>query len=159
MTNHQRVGAISNAHVGREFEALAAAHYWGAETWELLPNFPVSLGVDASRKAHRFDLGCEQPPTLIECKSHNFTVSGNMPSAKITVWNEAMYLFHLAPARYRKILFVLEARHVRQRETLATCYTRNYGHLIPHGVEIVEYNIQTHALRRVPHGVSSGKEP
>lgn len=110
MTNHQRVGAISNAHVGREFEALTAAHYLGAETWKLLPSFPDQLGVGSSGKTHRFDLGCEEPPTLIECKSHNFTVSGNMPSAKITVWNEAMYFFHLAPARYRKILFVLEAK-------------------------------------------------
>ena len=154
MTNHQRVGSISNAHVGREFEALAAAHYLGTETWKLLPSFSVALGVGSSKKAHRFDLGCEEPPTLIECKSHNFTVSGNMPSAKITVWNEAMYFFHLAPARYRKILFVLEAKHERQRETLAICYARNYGHLIPHEVEIVEYNTETKTLRVVPHGAS-----
>ena len=107
MTNHQRVGAISNAHVGRQFEALAAAHYLGAETWGLRSNFSVELGVGTSKKARRFDLGCDDPPTIIECKSHNFTVSGNMPSAKIAVWNEAMYYFHLAPERYRKILFVL----------------------------------------------------
>lgn len=75
-----------------------------------------------------------------------------MPSAKITVWNEAMYFFHLAPDRYRKILFVLEAKHVRQRETLASCYARNYGHLIPKDVEIVEYNAEAKTVRVVPHG-------
>ncbi len=154
MTNHQRIGSISNAHVGREFEALAAAHYLGAETWKLLPSFPVELGVGSSKRGHRFDLGCEEPPILIECKSHNFTVSGNMPSAKITVWNEAMYFFHLAPARYRKILFVLEAKHERQRETLAISYARNYGHLIPPEVEIAEYNTEAKTLRVVlSHGV------
>ena len=28
-----------------------------------------------------------------------------MPSAKMTVWNEAMYYFHIAPKQYRKIMF------------------------------------------------------
>jgi hypothetical protein len=153
MTNHQRVGAISNAHAGREFEALANAHYLGAEAWLLQANFSVQLGVGLYKKAHRFDLGCEDPPILVECKSHNFTETGNMPSAKLTVWNEAMYFFHLAPAKYRKILFVLDARHPRQRETLASCYARNYGHLIPFDVEIVEYNVETRTARTVPHGV------
>jgi hypothetical protein len=153
MANHQRVGSVSNAHVGREFEALANAHYLGAEAWRLQPNFPVQLGVGASKKSHRFDLGCEEEPILVECKSHSFTITGNMPSAKITVWNEAMYFFFLAPAKYRKILFVLEAKHERQRETLASCYARNYGHLIPSDVELVEYNIQTKTVRVVPHGV------
>jgi hypothetical protein len=151
MTNHQRIGAISNAHAGREFEALANAHYLGVEQWKLQKNFPVSVGFGERRKIHRFDLGCEDPPILIECKSHNFTATGNMPSAKMTVWNEAMYYFHLAPATYRKVLFVLEAVHQRQKQTLASCYVRNYGHLIPSGVEIVEFNTQTKILRSVPN--------
>ena len=71
MTDHQRVGAISNAHVGREFEALAAAHYLGAETWKLLPSFSVELGVGSSKKAHRFDLGCDEPPVLIEPRNRS----------------------------------------------------------------------------------------
>jgi hypothetical protein len=153
MTNHQRVGVVSNAHAGREFEALANAHYLGAEGWQLQPGFPVILGLGSQKKAHRFDFGSENPPLLVECKSHNFTATGNMPSAKITVWNEAMYYFHLAPEKYRKILFVLEARHERQRETLASCYVRNYGHLVPSDVEIVEFNVETKAVRVVPHGI------
>jgi hypothetical protein len=153
MTNHQRVGAVSNAHAGREFESLANAHYLGSEGWLLQPGFPVALGVGPQKKMHRFDFGSEDPPVLVECKSHNFTATGNMPSAKITVWNEAMYYFHLAPEKYRKVLFVLEARHERQRETLASCYFRNYGHLIPPGVEIVEYDLKTRAVRVVPHRI------
>lgn len=151
--NHQRVGSISNAHAGREFEALANAHYLEVESWKLQANFKVSLGVGVMKKDHRFDLGSENPPVLIECKSHNFTVTGNTPSAKITVWNEAMYYFHLVPAKYRKILFVLEAKHERQSETLASRYARNYNHLIPPEVEIVEYNAETKVTRTVPHGV------
>jgi hypothetical protein len=60
-----------------------------------------------------------------------------VPSAKITVWNEAMYYFYLTPKEYRKIFFVL--KHSRNDETLAEYYLRNYRHLIPSGVEFWEY--------------------
>jgi hypothetical protein len=61
-----------------------------------------------------------------------------MPSAKMTVWNEAMYYFHLAPNIYRKILFVL--KHSRRDISLASYYLKTYGHLIPTGVEVWEYD-------------------
>ena len=35
MTNHQRVGAVSNAHARREFKALVSARCLGIEGWEL----------------------------------------------------------------------------------------------------------------------------
>ena len=149
MTNHQRVGSVSNAHAGREFEALARAYFSQREGLELRPDFPVRLGHASRTKSHRFDLGSEDPAILIECKSHHWTASGNMPSAKITVWNEAMYYFHLAPEHYRKVLFVLEARHSRQESTLAEFYLRTCGHLIPSGVSIVEYDPQSQGARHV----------
>ncbi len=72
-----------------------------------------------------------------------------MPSAKVTVWNEAMYYFLLAPEHFRKILFVLEARHARQHETLAEYYTRINGHLIPRDVSILEFNPSLKSARYV----------
>ena len=149
MTNHQRIGSISNAHAGREFEALALAYFASQEGLHLQPSFSVPLGHESRTKNHRFDLGSEDPAILVECKSHNWTVTGNMPSAKVTVWNEAMYYFHLAPAHYRKILFVLDARHSRQGQSLAEFYVRTCGHLIPSGVSIVEYNPESKVVRRV----------
>jgi hypothetical protein len=141
MTNHQRIGAISNAHAGREFEVAAREYFERVEGLQLKPAFSVSLGVPGTpTKRHRFDLGSEDPALLVECKSHNWTVTGNMPSAKVTVWNEAMYYFHLAPKHFRKILFVLEARHNPQSVTLAEYYTRINGHLIPSDVTIFEYD-------------------
>ncbi len=142
MTNHQRVGSISNAHVGREFEAAALEYFYQVEKLQLTPSFSIDLGVaGAKSKAHRFDLGSHHPALLIECKSHNWTVTGNMPSAKVTVWNEAMYYFSLAPKNFRKVLFVLEAHHpLQEPETLAKYYTRINSHLIPSDVSIFEYN-------------------
>jgi hypothetical protein len=149
MTNHQRIGAISNAHAGREFEAEALAYFAEREGLNLLPSFSVPLGVSGTKKPHSFDLGSQEPAVLVECKSHNWTVTGNMPSAKVTVWNEAMYYFHLAPLHFRKILFVLEACHARRSETLAEYYVRANGHLVPADVSILEYNPTTKVSRYV----------
>jgi hypothetical protein len=151
MTNHQRIGAISNAHAGRAFEEDAKSYFSQNEGLVLDVSFSVPLGVSELRKSHRFDLGSIEPSVLVECKSHNWTDSGNMPSAKITVWNEAMYYFHLAPDSFKKILFVLEARHVRQRETLAEYYVRINGHLIPNGVSIIEFNPISKSARHIKH--------
>ena len=41
-----------------------------------------------------------------------------MPSAKMTVWNEAMYYFHIAPALYWKIFFVL--KHIRKAASISS---------------------------------------
>ena len=90
---------------------------------------------------HKFDLGSESPPVLVECKAHTWTSGGNSPSAKLTVWNEAMHYFQCAPKGYRKILFVL--RDERNAETLAEHYLRRYGHLVPDDVEVWEYNMST----------------
>lgn len=137
--NFQRVGSVSNAHVGRDFEAVAQA-YFSDQGVLLGSNYSVPVGVSAGKKSRQFDLGSGEPPVLVECKSHRWTAGGNVPSAKITVWNEAMYYFHLAPPRYRKVLFVLRDYSQKRKESLADYYVRNYGHLIPSGVEILEYD-------------------
>jgi hypothetical protein len=134
--NFQRAGSISNAHAGSDFEQIAARKLLEADV-PVKPNIPVDVGVGATKKAHRFDLGSEAPPVIVECKSHTWTSGGNMPSAKITVWNEAMYYFSLAPTHFRKIFFVL--KDVRRQESLAEYYVRLYRHLIPTDVEIWEY--------------------
>jgi hypothetical protein len=106
-----------------------------------------SVGVGSQKKQHRFDLGAENPAMLVECKSHTWTQGGNMPSAKLTVWNEAMYYFHVAPKQYRKIFFVL--KHMRKEVSLAAYYLANYYHLIPEDVEIWEYCTVDQAGRRI----------
>lgn len=135
----QRVGSISNAHVGRAFESVAKA-YFQEQGIALGTNYLVPVGVVGEKKNRQFDLGSGEPPVLVECKSHRWTAGGNVPSAKITVWNEAMYYFHLAPRRFRKVLFVLRDVSEKRGESLAAYYVRNYGHLIPADVEILEYD-------------------
>jgi hypothetical protein len=140
MNKFQRIGSISNTHVGRDFEEVARAYFLQVEVLTLQKNFPVEVGVGATKKSRRFDLGSEDPAILIECKSHRWTETGNMPSAKVTVWNESMFYFHIAPAHYRKVLFVLRDMHARKTESLAEYYIRNCAHLIPAGVSIIEFD-------------------
>ena len=115
----------------------------------LIPGLSVRVGIHNAKKHHKFDLGSETPPILVECKSHTWTKTGNTPSAKITVWNVAMYYFHAAPAQYRKILFVLKHSHVKKQLTLAAYYLRTYAHLIPDGVEIWEYDPVAKSAERI----------
>ncbi|MGZ8258711.1 MAG: hypothetical protein ACXWTR_05995 [Methylotenera sp.] len=85
-------------------------------------------------------MGSGSQKILVECKSHRWTVGGNVPSAKLTVWNEAMYYFLTAPNEYRKIMFVLHDFSVRRKLSLAKYYLNTFPHLIPVGVEFWEYD-------------------
>jgi len=129
-----------NPYKGRRFED-AARNYFNQRGLRLERIFPIDVGVNNIRKPHRFDLGSSRPPILVECKAHTWTAGGNAPSAKLSVWNEAMYYFHAAPSEYRKIFFVLKS--VRTGITLAEHYIGRFEHLIPEGVEIWEFDPNT----------------
>lgn len=97
---HQRIGAVSNAHVGRDFEDVARKAL-SLKGLHLKKDLKVPVGVGEIKKLHAFDLGCEDKKVLVECKSHKWTApNDNVPSAKLTVWNEAMYFFQTAPQGY-----------------------------------------------------------
>ncbi len=51
-----------------------------------------------------------------------------------------MYYFYLAPPRFRKVMFVLRDVSEKRGSSLAEYYVRNYQHLIPKDVEILEYD-------------------
>ena len=129
---------VSNFQRGDAFEA-AAREYFHRQGTGLQRNYQVPVGF-SSKKLRRFDLGSDDPPVLVECKSHTWTAPGNVPSAKLASWNEAMFYFVVAPDGYRKILFVLRDFNDRRNETLAEYYVRTYAHLIPDDVEVLEYD-------------------
>ena len=81
-----------NPRTGAEFEQLVQA-FFAKQGLSLVTNLGIPVGMGAAKKVHKFDLGSENPPVLIECKCHVWTEGGNAPSAKLTVWNEAMLYF------------------------------------------------------------------
>lgn len=139
MVNFQREGSISNAHVGREFEKTAQT-FFASKGLILQENITLPVGIGKEKKGHSFDLGNKKQRIIVECKSHKWTKGDNVPSAKLTVWNEAMYYFLSSPQRYRKIFFILRDFSNKRKETLAEYYLRTYSHLIPDDVEFWEYD-------------------
>ena len=99
----QRKGAKSNTHVGKEFEKSTMS-FFSKQGLSLEENFSISIGINGTRH-HSFDLASLADKILIECKSHTWTEGDNVPSAKMTTWDQAMYFFHVAPKGYRKIFF------------------------------------------------------
>jgi hypothetical protein len=136
--NFQRIGSVSNTHVGREFEE-AARLFFATTGVSLQPGFAAPVGFKVKR-SHKFDLGSEDPPILVECKSYTWTTGGNSPSAKIRGLNEVMLLFAVAPEHYRKILFV--QKHLRKDLSLASHYVKTQGHLIGPNIEIWEFDLE-----------------
>jgi len=133
----QRIGALSNAHAGSDFEEAVQAYFAGIGM-RLNRDFAVPIGY-AKKKSHKFDLGSEAPPVLVECKSCKWTAGGNIPSAKLRGFNEAMLHFAVAPPQYRKVLMLL--KDMRGAESLGSYYVRTQGHLIPDDVEIWEIDL------------------
>lgn len=92
---NQRLGSTSNSQVGIDFEAKAKNYLEKRFNCAFTKNFGLKIGINNSRKKlHRFDLGCKDNNIIVECKSHTWTESGNMPSAKVTVLREAIFYFH-----------------------------------------------------------------
>jgi hypothetical protein len=153
MNNFQRIGSVSNAHIGREFEEFAQ-QYFAKQNIILNTSYSLPVGVREQKKEHTFDLGSSTEKMIIECKAHTWTSGTNVPSAKITVWNEAMYYFFLAPKEYRKIFFIQKDFSEKRQLTLGEYYIRNYKHLIPNDVEIMEYDVANHTVSVLNLGVN-----
>jgi hypothetical protein len=144
--NFQRIGSISNAHVGNDFEDFVRDHF-AAQGLNLIRGFKVPVGIGATKRPRKFDWAATIRRSSFECKSHAWTVGGNIPTAKMTVWNEAMYYLYMAPNTYRKLLVTLKS--VREEISLASHYIKCYGHLIRRGVEVWEYDILDHKANRL----------
>jgi hypothetical protein len=144
----QRLGSKSNAQVGNDFE-IAALKFFNFDGLNLKRDVKIEVGVGEIKKEHAFDLGCIKQKVIVECKSHKWTAGGNVPSAKLTVWNEAMFYFVASPEGFRKIMFVLYDYSEKRKETLAQYYLRTYKHLVPSDVEFWEYNETTSAALKI----------
>lgn len=146
MSNFQRPGAISNSHVGSDFERhaqeLLASRGIATEL-----DFRVSVGLNDQKKVHRFDLGSHDPKLVVECKCQTWTAGDKVPSAKMKNWAEAMFYFHMTPPDYRKIFLVEQSLRARTGESLMDYFMRTQAHMIPEDVEFWELARDSDQLR------------
>lgn len=138
--NFQRENSSSNQKVGNDFEIKAKRHLEKELRQVLTKDFPLRLGVNSSKKERKFDLGNND--IIVECKSHRWTKSDKIPSAKLTVWNEAMFYFYISPKNIRKIFFFERSFSKKRNRTLGEYYISRYLHMIPSDVEMWEYDTQ-----------------
>lgn len=146
MTNHQRVGSVSNTGVGDAFE-MKVFDALRPDFEDLRRPFPLVIG-HIRQKSHRFDMGSAKGRTIVECKSHTWTAGGNMPSAKLTVWDQAMLYFYLAPRGWRKLFVVKHDIHPKSGQSLCAYYLRTHHHVIPDEVEFWEFDERVGLLSR-----------
>ncbi len=144
VNNFQRKGSSSNAQVGNDFEEKVIS-FFTSQGIILRKSVVVDIGINDYKKPHKYDLGNPSERIIIECKSHTWTSSDNVPSAKITTWDQAMFYFHATPNSYRKIFVVLKDLSLKRKETLCDYYLRRKRHLIPDDVEIWEYDEISHS--------------
>ena len=133
----------SGSITGSKLESNAKEHF-DSENIVLKKSFELPLG-HRLKKIHKFDLGSKA--VLVECKAHRWRKDNQVPSAKMTIWNEAMYFFHLSPRGTRKILFVLKHFSPKRKKTLGEYYISRYSHMIPRGTEILEWDPDTDQTR------------
>lgn len=150
--NFQRLNSLSNASEGKKFEILVQTFFNEHYSLDLKAKIKVPIGTlcKSLRKLKEFDLG-KFDEIVIECKSHNWTVTQNAPSAKMSTWNEAMYLFQLVPSCYRKMFVVEKFYSSNKNTTLAKYYIKTHGHLIPNDVEIWEFDRSINSAIKLDH--------
>lgn len=143
----QRKEAKSNTQAGKDFERKTKALF-SKQGLILKEDLSIQIGING-KKAHSFDLGNHDKKFLVECKSHTWTEVGNIPSAKITTWDQAMYFFYAAPSGYRKVFFVLKDWSPKKQGRLASYYVQTKEHLIPKDVEVWEFDDLDNNAKRI----------
>jgi hypothetical protein len=100
----------------------------------------LPLGAGKEKKDHSFDWIDHKRKVLVECKTGTWRKGGGVPNGKMTNWNEAMYLFYLAPAAWRKIFIVCRDKNPKTGQTLLQYYWKDNSHLVPPGTKILDYD-------------------
>ena len=135
-----------NPRIGREFQVKVKQWFETNVGLRFELEHPILMGNPT--KPHKFDIADKSENIVIECKAYTYTRTGNIPSAKLTTLNEAIFYFSFLPAQTEKILVMAYAVHPKRRESLAEYYIRINGHLLG-DVKVWEFNTDTYEMRMI----------
>lgn len=108
-------------------------------------------------KLHDFDLVSDDKNIIVECKNYSWTETGNIPSAKMALINEAvLYLSH-TPNNTKKIIVLRRDNHSKRKESLAAYYRRIYFHLL-NNIIIMELDVDKMILSEVNFNKQKNKK-
>lgn len=147
--NFQRKGAVSNAHVGREFEELVL-DYFQKEGLQMYSHITIPIGIEGKRKKPKqFDMGDYDSKIIVECKAMTWSITDKVPTGKLSKWDSEMFKFFLAPSEYRKLFIVQRDFSKKRQMTLAEYYIDKNSHLIPKDIEFFEFDIENKEMKRL----------
>ena len=135
-----------NPGVGAAFQKKVAGWFANAYHKEFVLEKKIAIG--NPEKDHKFDIVAEDNSVAVECKCYTWTVTGNIPSAKMGFANEAAFYLSFLPDTYEKFIVMLYATHEKRIETLAEYYYRMNKHLLG-TTKVAEYNPDTNEFRIV----------
>ena len=118
---------LSNTERGRAFQILCRDALKRALHRDFDLEVPIEIG---GGKCHPFDLATKGRDIVAECKAFKFTVSGNIPSAKITALREAAMYLRSIRANVTKVLIVKHDPHPIRGEALGRYFVRLNPHLL-----------------------------
>jgi len=135
-----------NTSKGREFQLLAARCLSDHLHTKFITEHAISIG--SPPKPHHFDLASIDNKYIGECKNFSWTEGNNIPSAKMTTINEAVFYLQHVPSD--KIRFVILRRDInnKRRESIAEYYYRINKHLLS-GIKILELNPDDESIKEL----------
>lgn len=135
-----------NPRVGKQFQDAVKQWFETERRETYVSEKPIAIGKPA--KLHKFDLVEAEEKVVVECKCYTWTVTGNVPSAKMGFVNEAAFYLSFLPDGIEKNIVMAKAIHPRRDETLAEYYFRTNRHLLG-AIRVLEYDINTNEMRLV----------
>ena len=114
------------------------------------PGFEMETKIPIGNPAkdHKFDIVNIDRKIVIECKRYMWTVTGNVPSAKMGFTNEAAFYLSFLPDSFTKYIVMLRSMHDKRNESLAEYYFRTNRHLIGK-VIVAEFDPVSNEMRVV----------
>lgn len=108
----------------------------------------IAYPIGKPAKDHKFDLVSRDGGIIVETKNYTWTIGNNVPSAKMSVLNEAIFYLQHAPKNTHKLLVINLNKHAGRNETLASYYVRTYRHLLD-DVSVMEFDQNTGLLNKI----------
>ena len=121
---------------------------WLEKEYNLTFELEKKIAIGNPPKDHKFDIVCDSKKIAVECKRYTWTVTGNVPSAKMGFTNEAAFYLSFLSDVYDKRIVMLRSVNSKRGESLAEYYYRTYKHLIGN-IRIFEYDPDNDVMREI----------
>ena len=117
-----------NPIIGRNFQKTVLE--WARDYYEtdFLEESVVNIGNPP--RPHKFDIVSKDSKIIIECKCYTWTTGGNVPSAKLSILDEAVLYLRCTPISTKKIIAMKFDWNEKKQKSLAEYFCDKKNHLL-----------------------------